>query len=117
MSEACIKLSFFFNKLPDVSYEHFYKHYGHVHADLTVGTKAFGQFNIQRYTQHHATPEMREKLRSIGMSVLDWDACSTLWVKSWEDAERFFGSPEYSKLADDCKHFMDTSNGIPCMAG
>lgn len=48
---ACIKFAIYFNKLPNVSYEHFYKHWASVHADLTVSSKPFAKHKIQRYTQ------------------------------------------------------------------
>ena len=48
---AYIKLAFYFKKLPEVSYEHFYEHWRTVHADLTVASKAFGIHKIQRYVQ------------------------------------------------------------------
>lgn len=60
---------------------------------------------------------MKAKAKSLGMDLLDYDGCSTLWFRNWDDAERFFNSSEYGALADDCKHFMDTSNGIKMMAG
>ena len=44
-------MMFFFWKAPEVSFEHFSKHYAHIHSDLTVGAKSFGAFNVQRYTQ------------------------------------------------------------------
>jgi hypothetical protein len=51
------------------------------------------------------------------MALLDYDGCSTLWFKRWEDAEAFFTSPEYAALAADCKHFMDTEKGVRAMVG
>lgn len=48
---ACIKLAVYFNKLPNVSYEHFYKHWATVHADLTVSSKPFAKHKVLRYTQ------------------------------------------------------------------
>ncbi|KAF2492443.1 hypothetical protein BU16DRAFT_515406 [Lophium mytilinum] len=94
--QPCIKLSFFFSKLPHVSYEHFHKHYAHVHADLTVASKDFNVCKIQRYVQTHQTPEMKEKVKSLGMDLLDYDGCSQIWVKSWDDWEKFFTSPQYA---------------------
>lgn len=44
-------MQFFFSKLPDVSWEHFSKHYAHIHSDLTVAAKPFGLHQVQRYTQ------------------------------------------------------------------
>jgi hypothetical protein len=50
-TQSCIKLTFYFNKLPEVSYEQFYGHWSTVHADLTVAAKGFGLYKIQRYVQ------------------------------------------------------------------
>jgi hypothetical protein len=50
-TQPCIKLSFYFNKLPEVSYEQFYGHWSTVHADLTVAAEEFGFLKIQRYVQ------------------------------------------------------------------
>ena len=47
--QPCIKLSFWFNKLPEVSYEAFHSHWETVHADLTIATKYFGLCKVQRY--------------------------------------------------------------------
>lgn len=27
---------------------------------------------------------MKEKIKSLGMELLDYDACSQIWVKSWQ---------------------------------
>ena len=51
---------------------------------------------------------MKAKLREMGMDCLDYDGCSTLWVRSWDDLTRFFASPEYARLNADCAHFMET---------
>lgn len=60
---------------------------------------------------------MRAKAQAMGMDLLDHDGCSTLWFRSWENAEAFFTSPDYKALAADCKHFMDTDSGIKVMVG
>lgn len=44
-------MQFFFSKLPEVSWEHFSKHYAHVHSDMTLAAKSFGAHHVQRYTQ------------------------------------------------------------------
>jgi hypothetical protein len=36
--------------------DHFMKHYNHVHADLTLASKGFGVYKIQRYVQASFTP-------------------------------------------------------------
>ena len=86
----CIRLSFWFNKLPEVSDEQFHRHWETVHADLTVATKDFNVCKIQRYVQFHQAPEMKEKANSLGLEHLDFDGCSEIWVKSWDDWMRFF---------------------------
>jgi hypothetical protein len=61
---------------------------------------------------------MKEKVKALGMDLLDWDGCSEIWVKSWEDWENFSKSPSYAKyLSPDCKYFMDTSIPVKVMAG
>lgn len=60
---------------------------------------------------------MKAKVKSLGMDLLDYDGCSTLWFRNWTDAEKFFTSPQYTSLAADCAHFMDTSKGIKMLAG
>lgn len=55
--QPCIKLSFWFNKLPDVSFEQFHRHWETVHADLTVATKDFNVCNIRRYGKLDATAQ------------------------------------------------------------
>lgn len=88
--QPCVKLSFFFNKLPEVSYEQFHRHWETVHADLTVAAKDFAVCKIQRYVQFHQTPEMKEKAKSLGLMHMDFDGCSEIWVKTWDDWQRFF---------------------------
>lgn len=70
-------------------------HYNHVHADLTVACKKFHTVKVQRYVQLYQSPEMKEKAKSLGMEILDYDGCSTIWVKSWDDWMNFASSPEY----------------------
>lgn len=85
-----IRLSFWFSKLPEVSCEQFHRHWETVHADLTVATKDFRVNDIKRYVQFHQTPEMKERAKSLGLEHLDYDGCSEIYVKSWEDWENFF---------------------------
>jgi len=90
--QPCVKLSFFFSKLPEISYEQFHRHWETVHADLTVATKSFADNKIQRYVQVHALPELKEKARELpGVELTDCDGCSEIYVKSWEDWEKFGG--------------------------
>ena len=116
---AYLKLTFYFNKLPHVSHEHFFRHWETVHADLTVACKDFGICGLKRYVQVRAscqttfvqifdqcndlqfsqTPETKEKARTLpGVEVLDFDGCSEIWVQSWEDWERFANVSDHSPI-------------------
>ncbi|KAK7425291.1 hypothetical protein QQZ08_008188 [Neonectria magnoliae] len=49
---------------------------------------------------------------------MDFDGCSTLWFKTWDDFESFFTSPDYEgSLTEDCKHFTDLDDGLSVFAG
>lgn len=69
--------------------------------------------------QLYQSPEIKEKLKSLGMDVLDYDGCSQIWVRDWQDWVEFASSPEYAAaLMPDADHFMDYKNsGIKVMAG
>ncbi|TKA75001.1 hypothetical protein B0A55_02647 [Friedmanniomyces simplex] len=93
--QPCIKLSFFFNKRPEVSHEQFHKHWETVHADLTIAAKDFKACKIQRYVQFHQTPDMKEKAKQLGLEHVAFDGCSEIW------------SPEYANaMQPDCAHFL-----------
>lgn len=51
---------------------------------------------------------MKEKAKILtGIKMLEFDGCSEIWVKSWEDWVRFFSSEEYNRaMSPDCKYFM-----------
>ena len=66
-----IRLSFYFNKLPEVSYEHFHKHWETVHADLVLATKAWKNFHIGRYTQVHATLPLSPTIQYLKLVSAD----------------------------------------------
>jgi len=115
---ACIKLSFFFRKSPTVTDAFFQKHYNHIHSDLTVACKKFHAVKIARYVQLYQSPGLKGKLKELGMDVLEYDACSQIWVRKWEDWEAFAGSDEYrAALMPDAEKFMNLEKGIQVMAG
>ena len=63
--------------------------------------------NFDNLKQHHQTPEMKERARSLGENVLEYDGCAQLWVKSWDDWLKFYNSKEYAvALGPDCDRFM-----------
>ncbi|CAK7240334.1 MAG: hypothetical protein STHCBS139747_001773 [Sporothrix thermara] len=108
--QPCVKASCYFRRKKDISFEHFDKHWGSVHADLTVSSEPFVQYNVLRYVQHHTSPEEKARLAKIGQKVLDFDGCSTLWFRNWDDYEKFFTSPNFAELVADGDLFMDTSS-------
>ncbi|KAL2826253.1 EthD domain-containing protein [Aspergillus cavernicola] len=104
--QPAIKVSVYFKKREGITSETFFHHWQTVHADLAVATEAF-QHHILRYAQHHQTPEMKERARSLGEGVLDYDGCAQLWVRTWDDWMAFYSSKEYAAaLSDDCNFFM-----------
>ena len=126
--QPCIKLSFYFNKLPHVSNEHFHRHWETIHADLTVATKPFKSNKVQRYVQVHQGKEIKDKIAGktchsyellcrrltptasgadLNFEHLDFDGCSEFWFKKWEDWLDFCSSSDYlENTAPDCKNFM-----------
>lgn len=51
---------------------------------------------------------MKERARSLGGSILDYDGCAELYVKTWDDWLAFYNSKEYATaLGDDCSRFME----------
>jgi hypothetical protein len=39
--------------------------------------------------------------------MLEFDGCSEIWVKSWDDWMKFYTSDEYAKaMSPDCAYFM-----------
>lgn len=50
-AQPYIRVSFFFKKRPEISYDQFFKYWQTVHADLTISVQAFGASNLQRYVQ------------------------------------------------------------------
>jgi hypothetical protein len=47
---------------------------------------------------------MKEKAKSLGLTHLDFDGCSEIWVKSWEDWERFYKVRLTTSTVDGCNH-------------
>ena len=45
----------------------------------------------------HQTPEMKEKAKELGLPQLEYDGCSDIYVKSWDEWMRFYKSPEYAE--------------------
>jgi hypothetical protein len=92
-----IRISMFFNKRTDVSYEYFQNHWHHVHADLVTASKSYNARNIMRYNQFYQTPEIKAAGQKIGYPMMDWDACTEFWVESLDDFLEFTKSEEYAR--------------------
>ncbi|KAK0287040.1 hypothetical protein LTR35_004510 [Friedmanniomyces endolithicus] len=88
--QPCIKLSFFFNKKPEVSDEQFHRHWETVHADLTIAARDFKACKVQRYVQFHQTADMKEKAKQLGLEHVAFDGCSEIWVRDWDDWMAFY---------------------------
>ncbi|KAH7040632.1 uncharacterized protein B0I36DRAFT_379560 [Microdochium trichocladiopsis] len=104
----CIKLSFFFRKLDTVSWEDFYRHCAHVHADLTVALECFKALQVQRYVQSYQKPEFKQKLQSLGFPAADFDAYTSVWFRSWDDVAAFFSADEQKPVGEDGARFMNS---------
>jgi len=50
------------------------------------------------FEQFHQTPELKEKAKELGLPQLEYDGCSDLYVKSWDDWMKFCKSPEYTAV-------------------
>jgi hypothetical protein len=55
---------------------------------------------------------MKAKIEALGMEVLEYDACSQVWVKSWDDWEKFSTSPEYA--AGESFHVRNLNTVVSC---
>ncbi|KPM43011.1 hypothetical protein AK830_g3539 [Neonectria ditissima] len=135
--QSCIKVSVFFKKIDSIDYDTFFGHWQTVHADLAVATQAFRKHivrycqvrsqlilhnilsssgnqwphnkavSVLTNFRHHQTVEMKERARSLGENVLEYDGCAQLWVRTWDDWLEFYNSKEYAAaLSDDCNRFM-----------
>ncbi|KAH7190983.1 EthD domain-containing protein [Fusarium oxysporum] len=104
--QPLLKVSVFFSKLDSIDHDTFFTHWKTTHASLASAAQSFKD-HIVRYTQHRQTPEMKERARSLGEGVLEYDACAQLYVRTWDDWLSFSNSEEYKTvLADDCQKFM-----------
>jgi len=110
-----IKISFFFKKRSDLTYEQFYHHWEIVHASLTVATKCHTDLGILRCVQFQPRPEyidlvkqMEEASQGRMVTMTQFDGCTELYVKTWEDWLRFAGSDEYTQaIGPDAANFIE----------
>jgi hypothetical protein len=55
----------------------------------------------ERKVQFHQPPEMKEKVKVLGMESLDFDGCSELWLNSIDDWDKFASDKGNVKLFGD----------------
>jgi hypothetical protein len=55
-------------------------------------------------------------MQGMGFKTLDYDGCSTLWCRSYEDFDKMMQSTRTGPLADDSAILLDTSS-ITVFAG
>ncbi|KAH7355646.1 hypothetical protein BKA66DRAFT_597726, partial [Pyrenochaeta sp. MPI-SDFR-AT-0127] len=59
------------------------------------------------FIQHQQSPKMKERAKSLGENVLDYDGCAQPWVITWSDWFMFYNSKKYAGASsDDCDRFM-----------
>lgn len=101
-----------------MSQSEFETYWRDTHGRLTVASKAFSEAEIQQYTQIHKDKALNNEAANMGLSLMDleWDACSEIYVKSWEDYLLFATSPEMRDvLAPDGTHIIHPEKGVRVM--
>ena len=113
-----IRVSFFFTRHPSMSQSEFESHWRETHGCLAVASKAFSDAKIQQYSQIHNSRALNEEAAKTGLPLVefDWDACSEMYVKSWEDYLVFATSDEMRDiLGPDGARIMDPAKGVKVM--
>ncbi|KAF2105253.1 peptidase M50B-like-domain-containing protein [Lophiotrema nucula] len=70
--QSYVRLLIFFKKRPDVTEQHFQEWWKSVHADLGLSAAGFN-VHVSRYVQFYQTSQDKERLKSLGMPILDFD--------------------------------------------
>lgn len=116
-----IRISYFFSKKNSQSYADFYEHWRNTHGRLAVATKAFAEFDVQRYVQLRNLPQYGAKVKELGMTLMEefaWDACSEIYVKNFQDWIDFTTSKESAEvLGPDGAKIVDGEKGLRVTVG
>lgn len=113
-----IRLSFYFNRSPDMTDAEFHSYWRHKHGALVVASQTFLDSNVQKYTQIRKDTALDDKAKAMGLQVVDtdWDGCSEIDFRSWDDYMQFAGSQEMREVvAPDGDRMTDTNKGIRVM--
>ncbi|KAL5350356.1 hypothetical protein V496_02811 [Pseudogymnoascus sp. VKM F-4515 (FW-2607)] len=117
-TNCLIRISFFFTKIPSMSQSQFESHWRDTHGRLAIATKAFREAQIQQYTQIHNDKSLTKRAAELFLPLVefDWDACSEMYVKSWEDYLVFATSDEARDiLGPDGALIMHPDKGLRIM--
>lgn len=88
------------------------------HGRLAVASKAFSEAKVQQYTQIHNNKALNKEAAKMGLSLMDseWDACSEMYFRSWEDYLVFATSNEMRDvLGPDGARIMDPGKSAKVM--
>lgn len=113
-----IRVSFFFSKKPSMSQSEFEAHWRDQHGRLAVASKAFRDADIQKYYQIHNKKDLNREAIKLGLPLMDfeWDACSEMYVRTWEDYVVLATSDEMRDvLGPDGARMIDTERGVRVM--
>lgn len=101
-----------------MSQSQFESHWRGTHGRLAIATKAFHEAQIQQYSQIHNDKALTKKASELGLTPVEfeWDACSEMYVKSWEDYLVFATSDESRDiLGPDGALIIHPDNGVRVM--
>lgn len=101
-----------------MSQSQFEAHWRDTHGRLAIATNAFSKAKIQQYVQIHNDKPFSKKAAELGLPLVEfeWDACSEMYVKSWEDYLVFATSDESRDiLGPDGALIMHPDKGVRVM--
>ncbi|KAL4747789.1 hypothetical protein BDW72DRAFT_196439 [Aspergillus terricola var. indicus] len=117
-AQALIRVSSFFTKHPSLSQAEFDTYWRETHGPLVLNSKIFREANILQYSQIHNRRGLTEAAAKLGPSALvfEWDACSEMYFRTWEDYERFAKSDEMRDiLGPDGARILCPEKGVKVM--
>ncbi|KAL4738823.1 EthD domain-containing protein [Aspergillus similis] len=117
-ADAVIRVSSFFTKHPSLSQDEFDSYWRETHGPLVLNSKIFHEANILQYSQVHNRRDLTESAAKLGPSALafEWDACSEMYFRTWEDYEKFAKSDEMRDiLGPDGARILCPERGVKVM--
>ncbi|KAL4985917.1 EthD domain-containing protein [Aspergillus falconensis] len=117
-AKALIRVSSFFTKHPSLSKADFTTYWRETHGPLVLKSKIFRVANVLLYSQVHNRRDLAEAAAKLGPSALEfeWDACSEMYFRTWEDYEKFAKSDEMRDvLGPDGARILCPDRGVKVM--